>query len=43
MLLKKGFQLRTVSAQKQALKLLNSNNQKTHLGLPETKSKNLRK
>ena len=41
--LKKGFQLRTVSTQKQDLKLLNSNNRKTHLGLPETKSKNLRK
>ena len=39
MLLKKGFQLRTASTQQQALILLNSNNQETHLGLRKQKKK----
>ena len=38
MLLKKGFQLRTASTQQQALILLNSNNQETHLGLRKQKA-----
>ena len=39
MLLKKGFQLRTASTQQQALILLNSDNQETHLGLRKQKTK----